>query len=288
MIKNKNKPSKRFKNLQCKPGKELQFSCFTSKALHDIKTAWNIRHPDAAIESTDVKEIWEKIKDNMNNVCDKESCWYKELISKTSKHLLNYFAPEMPKKWKKKPREWLNSSDITNVMKQYEDTFPYFTFLGPSPIDFDKKLNGNVCVFDELCNFNLNTYLNSDNKKTKIGIIFNTDKHNEPGSHWVSLFINIKKMFIFFFDSTGTEPQPEIIKLIDRIKNQGTQIGLTFNVHINDIEHQKKNTECGIYSIFMISHLVQEIMSPLDFFNKRIPDDDVFQFRKIFFNEHEL
>ena len=63
MIKNKIKPSKRFKNLQCKPGKELQFSCFTTKTLHDIKTAWNIRHPDAVIESTDVKEIWEKIKD---------------------------------------------------------------------------------------------------------------------------------------------------------------------------------------------------------------------------------
>ena len=29
--------------------------------------------------------------------------------------------------------------------------------------------------------------------KTKIGIIFNTDPHDKPGQHWISMFINIKK-----------------------------------------------------------------------------------------------
>ena len=40
-------------------------------------------------------------------------------------------------------------------MKLYEEKYPYFAFIGPSPIDFDKKLIGGDCVWEELCNFNL-------------------------------------------------------------------------------------------------------------------------------------
>ena len=34
-------------------------------------------------------------------------------------------------------------------------------------------------------------------KINKIGIIFNLDKHDESGSHWVSMFINIKEGIFF-------------------------------------------------------------------------------------------
>ena len=49
---------------------------------------------------------------------------------------------------------WLNSTDIENIMQQYEDAYPNFEFIGPSPIDFDKVLMNNKCVWDELCKLN--------------------------------------------------------------------------------------------------------------------------------------
>jgi hypothetical protein len=59
-------------------------------------------------------------------------------------------------------------------------------------IDFDKKINPNECVYNELCNFSISEY----KKKglTKIGIVLNTDPHTSDGSHWICLFININEM----------------------------------------------------------------------------------------------
>ena len=99
--------------------------------------------------------------------------------------------------WKKNPEEWLNSVDIEDVMKQYEKKVPTFMFIGPSPIDFDKHLLYGECVWDELCKFKLENILKKG--KNKIGIIFNLDPHYKNGSHWISMFIDIRKKFIFFF-----------------------------------------------------------------------------------------
>ena len=51
------------------------------------------------------------------------------------------------------------------------------------------------------CKFDLKDYLKEG--KNKIGIVFNMDPHYKSGSHWISLFINVKKKVIFFFDSVG-------------------------------------------------------------------------------------
>jgi hypothetical protein len=37
-----------------------------------------------------------------------------------------------------------------------------------------------------------------DKNITKIGIIFNLDNHNESGSHWVSLFIDLEDKFVLY------------------------------------------------------------------------------------------
>ena len=46
-------------------------------------------------------------------------------------------------------------------MYQYELAYPNFSFIGPTPIDFDKE-NVNEkgkCVWEELCNFSLSDML---------------------------------------------------------------------------------------------------------------------------------
>ena len=72
-------------------------------------------------------------------------------------------------------------------MNQYEDRFEDFLFLGPVPIDFDSKDSYGKCIIPEICKLNIKEL--TDDNIYKIGIIFNLDKHDQPGSHWVSLYI---------------------------------------------------------------------------------------------------
>ena len=151
------------------PGKNEEFTCYTSDSLNTLKQLWNKRHPDAKIKSSDPKEIWQALRDNLGNVCDKESCWLRQNFAKhdLTKELTHYtFAPQAPKEWKKNINEWLSSIDIEKVMRQYEQYYPSFCFLGPTPIDLDSlKLYGE-CVWEELCNFNLRTMISKNKKKT--------------------------------------------------------------------------------------------------------------------------
>ena len=102
------------------------------------------------------------------------------------------FSPRSPESWKNGPKEWLTNHDINNVLNQYEYEYDLFEFVGPSFINFNDKL-GNSCVDNEVCNLNLQEQI--DDGKQRIGIIFNLDRHDQPGSHWVSLFIDVKDKF---------------------------------------------------------------------------------------------
>jgi len=232
-------------------------------------------------------EIWSKLKENMEHICDTEACWLRQkfIDHNLDSELRNYtFAPKSPAKWKKNKNEWLSSVDIEKVMKQYEKAFPHFVFIGPTPLDFDKKKLYNTCVWDELCKFNLNKYLKKN--KTKIGIIFNMDPHYKDGSHWMAMMIDIPRQIIYYFDSNGDKCPKEIKKLVDRIKQQGLQVNINFKFYENHpYEHQKGDTECGIYTLYFISEILQGKKDYKFFTSQRITDDDMEKYRKIFFNE---
>jgi len=257
------------------PNAHKEFTCFSDAALVKLKDTWNARHPavNERITSNDSKEIWTLLKKNMSSTCNQEMCWLKQEIFKNinDKELLNFtFSPTAPKSWSKNPNEWLSSLEITSVMKQYEKEYPEFDFIGPSPIDFMKKEVDGRCVWQELCEFNVGKLLNGKQKKQKIGIIFNTDPHDKSGSHWISLFINldVKAPFIFFFDSNGSDAPKEVQAFItDIIKPQMLAQPELANAKIVDetnsttekhtaIQHQRGNTECGMYSLYLIISLL--------------------------------
>lgn len=276
--------TKKIKSLNCSPGKSHDFTCYSSKSLNKIRDLWNKRHPDAKISSNNSREIWNTLKNNLSNVCDTEKCWLNQsfMNNKLDSKLTNYtFAPSAPKTWNKNPNEWLTSLDINNVMRQYEHTYPSFSFIGPSPIDFDKKKMFGQCVWNELCNFDLESLIKKG--KTKIGIIFNTDPHYLEGSHWICMFIDIKNKYIYYFDSNANETPKEIIQLVDKIKNQADKLGIKIKYDRNNMEHQKSDTECGMYVLYVITQLLQNKMTP-EMFKKRIPDSDMERLRKVFFN----
>lgn len=266
------------------PIKDQKFSCYTSESLERLRELWNKRHPDAKIKSNEPKKIWQSLRENMSNVCEKESCWLRQNFAKhdLTKELSHYtFAPQAPKEWKKNINEWLSSIDIDKVMRQYEKSYPSFAFLGPSPIDFDSlKLYGE-CVWEELCNFNLRNMM-AKNKK-KIGIVFNLDEHWKDGSHWTSMFIDVPSEQICYFDSGGEKAPIEVLKFKDRVISQGKGSGLNFKFEENyPFEHQMKDTECGIYCLYFISQMIKN-PNFKPFKGKRIPDKEMEKYRRIFF-----
>jgi len=92
----------------------------------------------------------------------------------------------------------------------------------------------------------------SDNIK-HVGIVFNLDKHNLSGSHWVSMFLDLDNKDVYYFDSNGVKPPKEIKDLIQKLQKEKR-----FKVHINDYEHQFQNTECGMYSMYFIISMLTE------------------------------
>lgn len=275
------------KKINCSPSNnDKPYTCYSDKSLIKLRDLWNSRHPDNKIHTSEPREIWKNLKINLNNSCDNEKCWLRQNFAKNNldSELMYYtFAPQTPKEWKTNPNEWLSSRDITMVMKQYEKKYPCFSFIGPSPIDFDTRMMYGQCVWDELCSFDLQQYINKG--KNKIGIIFNLDPHYKSGSHWVAMFIHItKKPYIYYFDSNGITYPKEIKTLIDRIKKQGSQIGINFDLHVNEIEHQKSDTECGMYTLYVIIQLLTE-QKTYEYFNTKIVRDNIVeQFRYIYFN----
>ena len=281
----------KLKKINCSPkskDKINNFSCYSNETFYKLMDLWNSSHPDVKIISNSPKEIHRILTEKFSNICNKESCWLKQKteLGAVSSDIADSFAPESPPEWKKNPNEWLSSEDIMKVMKQYEKAYKCFDFIGPSPIDFDTRKLYGECVWDELCNFNLKQQIKKG--KTKIGIIFNTDPHNKPGQHWISLFINIKKKSIFFCDSTGDEPMPQIMVLVNRIKEQGLNLKhkIKFVFDSNEgVEHQYGNTECGIYSLYFIVHMLEDKTTEHYLKTHILKDEYMNKFRHIYFND---
>jgi len=264
--------------------KVVDGTCIPEKDIKQIKDTWNA-HSSQKISAVSPTDIWKEMY--AKSSCQDDLCVLsKPEVSKIKKIMIDYYAPKQPDTWKKNPTEWLTNIEILEKMKQYEKAYKCFKFIGPTPINFDTRKLYGECVWDELCNFNLEKLIKKG--KTKIGIIFNTDPDYKPGQHWISMFINIKKKTIFFFDSVGDEAPDEIKKLIERIKEQGLALNkkIVFKVDSNaGTEHQYGNTECGIYSIFFIVHMLEDKVTDHYLKTHILKDEYMQEFRHIYFND---
>jgi hypothetical protein len=301
-IKKRGKKQRTFRKMNCNPaikGKTaVTDSCFPPETLVLLKSSYNKYHPQNKIQTSTLPQIWGELKQRLSH-CSKEDCWLNQIDDKNVRDRIDglSFAPDMPKEWKKNPSEWLSNYDIMDVLKQYEHTYPSFHVIGPTPIDFDTKpkdMDGQ-CVWEELCNFNLEKYFKSGKKK--IGIVFNLDKHDRGGSHWVSMFIDLDDKYAFYMDSAGNEIPKEIDALLKRIVQQGLAMHPPIHIHFYEncpLEHQMGTTECGMYSLFFLitmltgeteGKIFKNYFEKIRFFkNRRIPDRHMKRYRKIYFN----
>ncbi len=281
-------------------------TCFSKEALIKIADAYNKEHQSESPISVNqsVKEIWNQIAIKLKDKCKNELCWVEQdFIKKESPDIIEKsFKPPKPESWKKNKNEWLTTTDIESVLVQYEDLYPDFQFIGPVPVDFDKKTGFGKCIVDELCNINVKKLL--EQNIYRIGIVFNLDPHDKPGSHWVAMFINLKdrslhkdnlnkskihksqKPSVHYFDSYGIKPPDEILTLMKRIKYQASQIGIKMRLFQSAYRHQYQNSECGIYSIYFITQMLNG--KDLFDFNKYHHSDSKMTRKRNYFFRHTI
>ena len=219
----------------CSPSKRKNsVTCFSDQSLIKIAGNYNKKKKEKIVlpakkdklSDNDRGQLWKSIKDKLKDdaPCVDDFCYLETDIVKDLNDFdinKNTFVPEKPQEWYDSPNEWLSNFDIIDVMKQYEDNRD-FIFFGPTPIDFDERLNYNRCVNQELCSINLKDIKNKD--KNKIGIVFNLDPHTKSGSHWTAMYVDMKKGGIYYFDSYGIEPPKEVKKLMRKIRSQGNDL----------------------------------------------------------------
>lgn len=288
------------KYINCNPNNHnntvVRGSCLPENVLHILKDKYNQNNPYNQITSEKPRTIWKDLKRRLKT-CTTEDCWLNIIDDPNYSEKLSQYLyvprPLQPHKWKTEKNYWLSNHDIDNVLKEYEKSYSMFRAIQTASIDFD-----DLCYIEDLCKLKnkeqIQEYLNLG--KTKIGVVFNLDKFHEDGSHWVSLFIDLQEGFVFFFDSVGDKIPKEIKKLVDRLKVHCRELETPIELEEYDnykVEHQKENSECGMYSLFFIITLLTgkinniPIKSPeekIDLFRKpRIPDNYVSKFRKIYF-----
>jgi hypothetical protein len=179
-------------------------------------------------------------------------------VNKKAALLKEYFRPTKPDSWVSDPDEWLDSTNIKDVMKQYEEAYPEFKFYGTNPIDFgspdpyDKDaLSKKKCLNDDICKLDLKRLLSQG--KTKLGFVYNLDPSNKGGSHWIASFTDIPAHRTYYFDSYGMKPPPEIARFMRSLTLQDPLMKLRFNAR----RFQYSNTECGMFSMYFLIRMLK-------------------------------
>jgi hypothetical protein len=327
----KNKEDKK-----CAPGRKYEDgSCFKTHELFAIVDAHNKTHTNDKIElnidnavinsiksdlekhsetkggDNSYKDKFKKYEKKLRKIllgglhkklghkCKSQKCWLEQgfmdnINEETKEHLQkNVLRPDGPSTG----RKWLNTVNIDEVLNQYELIHKDFKYLGTMPRDFQK--------FDELKQ-DKNFYKNlAKEGKTKLAMVYNTDKIGGDGEHWNAMFADLNKGTVYFFDSYGVDPNKETkahMKLLEDVMKE--LCGEDVNVHseynhtklmkgssktcgriqsrVNDKRHQYKGSECGVYSINFIERMLHGDNFD-DISNSKIPDDEINKRREIYF-----
>lgn len=260
---------------------------FSKKSLLFLIDTWNKYKPDKIkYKKTDaIAKLSLLLNEKIKPVCDDKQywCWTgaiarfandtkaKEIIKMIEKEELR---PEMPVEWYANGKEWLSNYDIEDVMMQYDKGRQYkYAFLGVYPIDFSEEDKFGRCLYSQICSLDVKRYIN---KKIKyLGLITNLDKHNQNGSHWTSTFIIIdprnKCYGAHYYDSNAIGIPAYVKKFILNLKKRLLVIypNRNFKITFNTTRHQRKNTECGMFSM---THQIRWLNSLLKYKKLNLPD----------------
>lgn len=270
-------------------------TCFNLEDLKEIAKEYNknISNKNDKIKlNQNKKDLYDSILNANYSKCgSNEFCWlkqnYMEINKDINKFLLK-FRPEQPNSWREDKNKWLNTYNLLNVMNQYQEKYKNFHFLGVHPIDFAMKINNTSCIAQNMCNIDIKDLIK--NKKYKLGAIFNLDKHNQSGSHWVSLFVNLneknKNYGCYYYDSNGKSAPYEVKNFVSKLIKDRLEISnKSMEFHENNVKHQNENSECGMFSLYFMDQCLKNISFQNFISKKNLNDDYVFRLRNKYFNK---
>lgn len=267
-------------------------TCYTKEQLEAIASRYNEASPLAKIPTNTTKALL--LRNLKHRLSASEDKWIhmdfmKTINTELRNELIEQFRPTKPKSWYHNDRTWLNTLDIANVMKQYENKYRTFKFMGVHPIDFTYKYDGVNCISKEICGFNLNKFIRSGYKQC--GFILNLDKHYEPGSHWVSVYCGLHPSLpnfgCYYIDSAASNAPTEVLEFVKTMSEHvrahyPLKTSKKFETLQNSKRFQFKNTECGMFSMYFITEFLQR--KPFkEIIRTRVDDDKVHKFRDVFY-----
>lgn len=180
--------------------------------------------------------------------CSTDLCAAKKLGG----DMLDRIRPEKPAEWLTNPRTWLDTNNIDAVMRQYERAYRRFKYVSTLPIDaYEAKRDGSCVSHHKAIDF---VRLARSGKQI-VGMIFNLDRHDQSGSHWVMAAVNFRLPTmpeIYYYDSFGKAPPKPVKDLFRSVLSKlpkSTVAGVVKGVRYNKKAHQRLNTECGIFAI---------------------------------------
>jgi hypothetical protein len=273
--------------------KRLPYSCLTKKSLIKVaKKLSKVTKKKIPIHRNNLKKTYNLmakiIKDEYK--CNTEICWVKikklfdGLSARDKKIFRKHFKPKLPKEVQEDYKAWLSNFDIDEVMEGLKLEHKDFYYYSATPIDFHK------CSVSDLCSIDIRKH-HKKNKK-KIGIVFNTDKSDGPGQHWIAMYIdmlgvNLDNEGIYYFDSYSASVPQQIKDLIEKLKTQGKDLDLDFIVTNNNHSVQRNNYACGYYCM----HFIENMLRGTNFqeYSKKISDSLMENYKgKCFIHPNEI
>lgn len=143
---------------------------------------------------------------------------------------------------------WLSNFEIIDYLHQVEELFPSFQFIDAVPRDFNS-----IPVF----NINIKKYMSLyESGKTQFAVIFNLGTAASGGTHWTTLFIDLKIPSIEYVDSGGNGPLPEFADFISKFSERIRKRIKEPKIKINKFSYQRSSSECGVFALhYIISRL---------------------------------
>lgn len=278
----------------CAKGIDDKISCLDINNLQTICEEYNkemLRKnkkdyiPVYVIKSNDRKKMINHLMLKLN--CKDDLCILKQKFItniKNNQYIYQKFKPEGPIRY-----EWLSNWDINYHMLRLQNYYNCLLYTGTVSIDFNQKKMFNIYknVFSNKSKYNkMSCFYHFTNKCTVseendkincIATVYNTSKRSEAGQHWIATFVKQMKdgeIKMYFFDSVGHAPPYEIKKFFKILQNNLFYKNIV-DKRYNNIQHQFKNTECGVYCIHFIENMISYPYSFEEYISRKISDDSM-------------
>lgn len=287
---------------------EKNKTCFSKQDLIKISEFYNnsnIGNKNKIKIVDDKNKLINQLNNRLVNCKYDQICWLNQKFIQDKNMVHNIFKPQGTKG----RIDWLSTIEINNVMKQYEKKYKNFKFIGAVPRDILRIkypiMNEELFIKDLTIDYFIK------NNYDTIGFIYNLDESWQSGSHWVTLYFNIKNCQIYFFDSYGLKPHSDIRKMIRKLANfcyhfhntdcrlncelvdstesylnssKKNKLEKIYDIDFNRNRHQYKNTECGVYSLHFLINLLNG-KSYKELSNKILNDEYMENYRNFLFRK---